>query len=231
MHEEKCLKMVDGTEIFYEIFGSGFPLILLHGNGQSGDIFHAQVPSFQRFFKCFVIDSRNHGRSNNRSRYLDFAMMARDVIAIMDAQKIDRAHILGFSDGANIAMFLATRYPNRVGKLILNAGNLTVDGMTWLSRVTSRLEVILARFFKRNLSIKKLLVHDIGLEKAELTEILSPTLVLVGQFDLIKRQHSQEIATLIPHARFLVEKGVGHLFYKRQPVRYNQVILGFLLGE
>ncbi|MDR0921684.1 MAG: alpha/beta hydrolase [Lactobacillales bacterium] len=228
MVSKKFIETEDGTIIYYEVSGTGDPLILLHGNGQSGRVFDPQVKEFKKYYTCIVIDSRAHGRSGNKKNELAFPQMARDVIEVMNKEKIYSANVLGFSDGANVAMFLATRYPKRVKKLILNAGNLTVNGLSFVARIASYFDFCLAKFFKKNTHIKNLLVRDIGLAKEDLRKITSPTLVLVGQFDVIKRSHSLTIAELIPKAEFKEVAWVGHLFLRVRPKQYNAIVLEFL---
>lgn len=102
--QKKILLTTDKSLIYYEVSGQGFPLFLLHGNGGSGKYFKKQVPEFSRYFKVFTVDSRGHGRSTNNSTTLSFEQMADDLHMIMDQEHITQANIVGFSDGANLAM-------------------------------------------------------------------------------------------------------------------------------
>ena len=110
--------MSDGSEIYYEKYGQGPALFLLHGNGGSGKYFSKQLNSFSKHFNVFVVDSRGHGRSTNTQKETSFQVMAEDLATIMDQEKVQQADLLGFSDGANLAMVFARMYPEKVDHLI-----------------------------------------------------------------------------------------------------------------
>ena len=109
--KEKYAKMPDGSEIYYEKSGQGFPL-LLHGNDGSGR-FSEQVPVLERYYTVYLVDSRGHGRSTNEASMLNFQLMAEDLNTIMLLEKIDQADFLGFSDGANLALVFASSFPKK----------------------------------------------------------------------------------------------------------------------
>jgi len=94
--------------------GSGEPLVLLHGNGEDGSYFAAQVERFQRDYRVIAVDTRGHGGSPRGTAPFTLEQFASDLAAFMDERGIESAHILGFSDGANIALLFALRWPDRV---------------------------------------------------------------------------------------------------------------------
>lgn len=112
------------AKIAYYTWGSGEPLVLLHGNGEDSRYFRGQIPVFARRFRVIAVDSRGHGRSGHGACGLHFAQMADDLKTVFDALGLQRAHILGFSDGGNLAITFALRYPQQVDKLVLNGANL-----------------------------------------------------------------------------------------------------------
>ena len=109
--------------------GEGEPLILLHGNGEESGYFKNQIEEFSRHFKVIAVDTRGHGSSPRGEGPFSLSRFAEDLKSFMDEQNIPKAHILGFSDGGNIAMLFALKYPERVDKLILNGANLFPSGV------------------------------------------------------------------------------------------------------
>lgn len=238
-NEKKIVETNDGSKIYFETYGQGPALFLLHGNGGSGKYFSKQLTRFSQYFTVFVVDSRGHGRSTNTQKETSFRLMADDLLTIMKSQKINKAHLLGFSDGANLAMVFSYYYPEHVDHLILNAGNTVPSGVRLLPHLASYLQyfiVWLGSFVNtgmRNfLPILRLLFRPIGLDENELAKITAPTLVIVGKHDVVKTTHSMFISRALPNANFALIKGQGHMFARRNPQLFNQEVLQFLLeGE
>ena len=125
--------MTSGAEIYYEQYGSGTPLLILHGNSQSLAVFHPFLHAFLPDFQVILMDSRGHGRSrlSVRTALRGFSTedMADDAIALLDHLHLSSAHLLGFSDGANIGLEIACKYPGRLRSLICLSGNASPDGL------------------------------------------------------------------------------------------------------
>ncbi|EOH98506.1 hypothetical protein UAW_01102 [Enterococcus haemoperoxidus ATCC BAA-382] len=233
--QKKLLLTKDKSLIYYEISGKGFPLFLLHGNGGSGKYFEKQVPEFSRYFKVFTVDSRGHARSTNNSNSLTFEQMAEDLYSLMEQEQIKQADIVGFSDGANLAMVFAKKYPNMIHRLVLNAGNTEVQGVSLPIRIFTTIEYTFLKFLslfnkkaKRQLLVVRLMTHDIGVSKSDLQTLSAKTLVIVGKYDIIRRAHSIYLAKEIPHASFILVPKHGHSFAKKDPKTFNKEILTFL---
>lgn len=233
--QKKVLLTVDNSLIYYEVSGSGFPLFLLHGNGGSGKYFEKQVPEFSRYFTVFTVDSRGHARSTNNSRLLTFDQMAEDLYMIMKQEQIAHANIVGFSDGANLAMVFAKKHPEMIHHLVLNAGNTVVKGVNLPIRIVTVMEYVFFKFLalfskkaQKQLLTIRLMLHDIGVSKSDLQKITAKTLVIVGKYDIIKRAHSIYLAKEIPHASFVLVPNQGHSFAKKDPKTFNREILTFL---
>ena len=109
--------------------GKGFPLILLHGNGEDSSYFLHQMEPFAQHFRVIAIDTRGHGKTPRGEMPFTIRQFAKDLLAFMDQHAIEKAYILGFSDGGNIAMVFALAHPERVDKLILNGANLDASGV------------------------------------------------------------------------------------------------------
>ena len=161
--------------------------------------------------------------------------MAEDLYTIMLLEGITKANILGFSDGANLALVFSSCYPEKVHRLILNSGNTLVEGVLFSARIASYLHyawVWLLSIFRptlrRNLLVINLLLQDVGLSTADLEKIKSKTLIIVVKKDVIKLKHSLYLAKTIPNASFVLVKEQGHQLARKDPERFNQEVLEFL---
>ena len=130
-----------------------------------------------------------------------------DVLEVMQAEDLQSINLLGFSDGANIAMLLASKYPTRIHRLILNAGNSTYAGLYSLVRFTVKSLNICAHLLRRPSPALQLLLEDVLQNMDELENITAPTLVINGQFDVVKTAHAHDIAKHIPNSQFLLSLG------------------------
>ena len=130
--------------LHYEEKGAGEPLILLHGNGEDGSYFKGQIERFSEHYRVIAPDTRGHGRSPRGSAPFTIRQFAED---FMDGLGISRAIILGFSDGANIAMRFALDYPERVRALVLNGGNLDPSGIKRRVQIPIELGYRLTKIF------------------------------------------------------------------------------------
>ena len=152
----------------------------------------------------------------------------------MDAQGIGKADILGFSDGGNIAMVFAMRYPERVNRLILDGANLDASGVKRSIQIPIEIGYRLARLFAKrspgalkNAEMLGLMVNDPDVKPEELERIQAPTLVMAGDKDMIKESHTRLIASRIPGARLKIIPG-DHFIANRQPDAFNEAVLSFL---
>ena len=161
--------------------GNGFPLILLHGNGEDVTYFEHQMKPFSQYYRVIAIDTRGHGQTPRGEAPFTIRQFAEDLLAFMNQHAIDKAHILGFSDGGNIAMLFAMTHPERVGKLILNGANLDATGVKRKIQIPIEIGYRIARLFakrsakaKQNAEMLGLMVNDPNVKPAELTQIQSP---------------------------------------------------------
>ena len=224
-----------GISLHYIKKGSGTPLLLLHGNGESGDYFVHQMDEFAQSFTVYAVDTRGHGRSPRGTAPFTISQFADDVLGFMDEHGIENAHILGFSDGGNIALTLALRHPERVGRLVLNGANLDPAGVKSSVQIPIVLGYKLASLFKApkaraNAELLGLMVNEPHIDPKELERLTMPVLVIVGSRDMIKASHSRLIADSLPKGRLAVIEG-DHFIANKQSARFNRVVLGFLKEE
>lgn len=105
-------------------------MLLLHGNGESSDIFAQQFPFFTKHFRVIALDTRGHGKSDLGVERLTFKQIATDILALLDKERIQRIHVLGFSDGGNLGLYLAAHHPDRIASLVAMGANYEADGLT-----------------------------------------------------------------------------------------------------
>lgn len=221
-------------QLHYTEQGSGEPLILLHGNGDSSTYFAGQIPAFARYYRVIAVDTRGHGQSPRGRAPFTIRQFAEDLHDFMDGQGIEKAHILGFSDGGNIALVFALRYPERVGKLILNGANLDGKGVRPQFQIPITLGYHAAALLgKRSPAARQkaellgLMVNDPALTPEDLRQLTVPTLVVCGTEDMIKDRHSRLICVSLPNARWARLPG-SHFVAAEHPEAFNQTVLNFL---
>ena len=216
--------------------GQGKPLILLHGNGEDNSYFVYQVAYFSRFYRVMAIDTRGHGQSPRGTAPFSIQQFAEDLRGFLDQHEIPKAHILGFSDGGNIALTFALRYPERVDRLILNGANLFPAGV----KPTVQLPIVLgyhtASLFakrspkaKENAALLGLMVKKPNIRPEELNGLTVPTLVIAGTKDMIRESHTRLIARSLPNARLVLLPG-DHFIANKEPAVFNRAVRDFL-GE
>ena len=221
-------------EHFYIEKGTGEPLILLHGNGADSGYFRGQIDAFAGRYHVYAVDTRGHGRTPRGGMPFTIRQFAEDLLGFMDEHQIEKAHLLGFSDGANIAMVFAVRHPGRVDRLILNGANLNSSGVKRRIQIPIELGYRIAKCFsgksdeaRRNAEMLGLMVNEPIVAPAELAGIRAKTLVIAGTRDMIKEAHTRLIAESIPDARLVFVKG-DHFIANRNPAEFNRAVLDFL---
>ena len=217
-------------------WGEGAPLVLLHGNGEDSLYFEKQFDLFSRYFRVIAVDSRGHGGSTHGEEGLSIGLMAEDVLAVLDALGIERAHLLGFSDGGNIALSFALRWPERVDKLILNGANIRMcAGVVPWATVPVHLGwgmlSMLSRFDLRAAQKRDalaLMVDDYGVSFDDLGWIEAETLVITGEHDLIRAEETDRIAAALPRVQRVTIAGADHFCAAKAPHRFNLAVMKFL---
>lgn len=214
--------------------GEGTPFFLLHGNDDSCAYFAAQIEAFSRRYHVYALDTRGHGQSPRGRAPFTLSQFADDLAAFLDEHGIDRAHILGFSDGGNIALTFALRYPDRVEKLILNGANLYPRGVKFSVQIPIELGYVCARLCglgsakaKAKADMLGLMVKEPHIRPDRLASLAVPTLVIAGTHDMIRDSHTRLIARSIPGARLELLPGT-HFIARDDPAAFNARVLDFL---
>ncbi|MCI9440314.1 MAG: alpha/beta hydrolase [Ruminococcus sp.] len=220
--------------LYYQEKGNKEPFILLHGNGENSSYFKNQIDYFSDRYRVIALDTRGHGKSPRGNEPFTIEQFSRDLYDFMEGLGISDAVILGFSDGANIAMKFAIKYPNKVRVLILNGGNLNPKGIKRTIQIPIEIGYKIAKRFaskspdaKKNAEMLGLMVNDPNIELRELSKITAPTLVICGSSDMIKESHTKEIAEKIPNAKLSIMKG-DHFIANKRYVTFNKEVEDFL---
>ncbi|GAA3940860.1 hypothetical protein GCM10022406_26030 [Hymenobacter algoricola] len=228
---------VRGARLYYEEYGQGAPLLLLHGNGQSVAAFERQLAPLARHFRVIAVDTRAQGKSRDfTTGPLSYDLFAADAWQLLQALHLERASVLGWSDGANTALQLALAHPAAVDRLVLMAPNLFPTEQALAPGVLAGLrEQLLSLPARPDTSARQqarlvqLLLEEPRLSFTELAAITAPTLVLAGQYDLIRETHTRAIARHIRGARLAIFPGASHNAPQEIPALFNQTVLDFLL--
>lgn len=233
----------DGARIWYAAYGSGSPVILLHGGlGHSGN-WGYQIPVLvESGYHAILIDSRGHGRSTRDERPYSYDLMAADVLAVMDSLSIEKASFVGWSDGACTALVLASNAPERAAGVFFFAGNMDPNGTKDFVFTP-----IIQRCFNRHVNDYTRLsttpdkfdefVEAVGLMQRtqphysaqDLAQIRVPVSIVHSEHDeFIKREHAEYLARSIPDAGFTYLPGVSHFAPLQRPEQFNNAMLAFL---
>ena len=233
----------EGARIWYAAFGSGPPVILLHGGlGNAGNWGH-QVPALVAAgYRAIVLDSRGQGHSTRDDRPYSYELMAADTRAVMDHLGIARAAFIGWSDGADTALVLARETPERSAGVYFFACNADAGG-TLPFVFTDRIGRIYSQHVKDYAAMSPTpdafepMRDDLGIMQkaqpsytaADLASIAVPVWAVLGEGEeFIRREHLQYIADTIPGARFLLLPGVSHFAPLQRPGAFNATLLDFL---
>ena len=220
--------------LYYQEKGNKEPFILLHGNGEDGSYFKNQIDYFSDRYRVIALDTRGHGNSPRGTAPFTIEQFSCDLYEFMEEHEILHAIILGFSDGANIAMKFAMKHPNKVKALILNGGNLNPKGVKRTTQIPIEIGYRIASRFaskspdaKRNAEMLGLMVNDPNIAPSELLKLTVPTLVICGKSDMIKESHTKEIAENIPNAKLSIIEG-NHFIANKRYVAFNKEVEDFL---
>jgi pimeloyl-ACP methyl ester carboxylesterase len=219
------LQNVNGITLYYEKTGEGQPIILLHGNGEDHQIFDVLTDQLKENFSVYAIDSRGHGKST-RVRELDYRSMAEDIAEFIKILGLVKPILYGFSDGGIIGLIIAYTYPELLSKLIISGANLTPEGVK--KRYLNLFRFLY--YITRNPNFR-LMVTQPHISVEELHKIVVPTLVLAGSKDLIKEEHTIQIAEAIPNCTLQILTGEDHLSYVVNSNKLYPIMKPFLSEE
>jgi len=233
----------DGARIWYATYGSGSPVILLHGGlGHSGN-WGYQVPALVRSgYRAVLIDSRGHGRSTRDTQPFSYELMASDVLAVIDALRLEKPCLVGWSDGACTALILAATAPSHIAGVFFFACNMDPSGVKpiepspTLNRCFARhakdyalLSATPERFKDFVEAVSLMQRTQPNYSAQDLAKISVPVMIVQSEHEeFIKREHAEYLAQSIPGAEFIVLNGVSHFAPLQRPEQFNTAILAFV---
>ncbi|MCL2082715.1 MAG: alpha/beta hydrolase [Oscillospiraceae bacterium] len=209
-------------ELYYEKSGQGDPFFLLHGNGEDHTIFNVLTKQLSKNYTVYAIDSRDHGKSS-RVKTLNYQSMMEDIAALIQGLNLQKPMLYGFSDGGIIGLLLAIKYPNMLSKLIISGVNTHPSGIKPI--VTLGMKV--TYFFTRSRKHKLMLTQP-NIMDSELKTITTPTLVLAGSNDIVKDEHTKNIATNIQGSTLKILEDENHASYVTGSEKLYDAISPFL---
>jgi len=234
---------VNGIQMYYAVYGSGPPVLLIHGGLGHADIWANQVDDLSKDHKVIVADSRGHGRSTRTNEPYGYDLMASDYLALLDHLKVDKVALVGWSDGGIIGLDIAMKRPERLTKLFAHAANATVEGLT----PTVGTDPVFSRYIERMGGEYRRLsktpdqydafVEQIGRmwesqpawTTGQLAAIRVPTAIVLGDHDeAITRAHTEYLAKTIPAARLIILPQVSHFAMLQDPAGYTGAVRGFI---
>ena len=211
-------------------------MILLHGNGGNASSFFYVVDHFMKKRRVITLDTRGHGRTPKGEAPFTLKQFAEDLKCFMDEKGIDKADLIGYSDGGNIAMLFAIKYPERVNSMVLNGANMFPEGLCerdkkWIDGTFKKAKKALRRNpqngkARETYDLMALMVKEPHITPEQLSVLDIPTLVLVGSRDAIKPEHTKLIADSIKGARLCVVEG-GHNIVKSNSEGYINALEEF----
>ena len=212
----------DDCRLYYEVTGQGEALVFLHGNGGSSKEFENNIKDFSSDYCCIAIDMRLQGRSGKKTKQeLTYELFADDVIKVLDNLNIDKFFVIGFSDGAITAITLAQKYPQRVKKMVLIGANYNVSGLNnfelFVMKTIRTIFGVLSfiTYFKRQYRLFSLMTKYPNFTTQDLKNINISALVMAGQHDMIKDEHTKALAQALG-ARLEIVKNAGHFWHTKK---------------
>ncbi|MEV0293676.1 alpha/beta hydrolase [Nocardia sp. NPDC050710] len=231
---------------WYDETGAGEPVLLLHGGFVDSRSFDAAVPGFAEHFHVYRMDRRGHGRTPDVAGPLSYDLMARDTIAFLDKVVGGAAHLVGYSDGAIVALMVAIRRPDLVRKLVSISGNFHRDGLLPgvldgfghaepMARLAARYAEVspdgAAHFPVVAEKVLRMAQSEPNLGTDDLARITSRTLILVADDDAMSLEHTLALYRAIPTSELAIIPGTSHLLVVEKPAEVYRQVGDFLTSE
>lgn len=225
---------VGGVKLYYEIYGKGEPVLMLNGNNSSMSRFSKQLEILSKNYMVIGLDSRGQGKSTGDDTKITYELMAEDVNTFLEKLELKNVNVLGWSDGGNIALILAMQHPDKVKKMAI-MGTVLFNDDSSVTAETNKLirnqikEMEEKGVAKNNMDyrLKVLLLTEPHINPNSLKNIKAPTLVMAGQHDVIKENHTKLIAEKIPKSKLVIFKGAGHEAPEEISELFNETVLNF----
>jgi pimeloyl-ACP methyl ester carboxylesterase len=234
---------VNGIKLYYAVYGSGDPILLIHGGLGWGDVWANEVIDLAKDHKVIIADSRGHGRSTRNAEPYGYDLMTSDYVGLLDYLKLDKVAIVGWSDGGIIGIDFALKYPTRVSKVFAQAANVTTDGVLpsvatdpvfnsyieWAGSVYKSISPTPDQYDAFVAQISNMWATQPNWSDAELGKITTPIAVVLGDHDeAVSLPHTEHMAKVIPGAELIILKDVSHFALLQDPAGYVAAVRTFL---
>jgi pimeloyl-ACP methyl ester carboxylesterase len=224
----------DGVKLYYEVYGSGEPVLLIHGNGLSIASLRAQIEYFRQHYQVIAMDSRDHGHSADAAGQPSYEQMADDLSALLEHLKVGPAYVIGWSDGGIEALLLGIRHPEQVKKIAAMGANIEPSGadisaIEWARKERNSMSPAERQSpdGQRELRHIHLLLEEPHIPPSALETITAPTLVLAGDHDMIRDEHTVEIFHHLPNSELCIFPGSTHAIPYDNPELFNGTVEHF----
>jgi pimeloyl-ACP methyl ester carboxylesterase len=231
--------VLNDVRIYYEIYGNGDPLVLLHGNGGNISFMKPQIDYFRKNYKVIAMDCRGRGKSELGKDSLTYMQMTKDVVSLLTFLKVDSAYIIGRSDGAIIGLLMGIYYPKKVRKIAAFAANLQPDAIALYPEFIE--DVHEARVYAEEMSkrgdktnnwslikeLNSLMEFQPQISPDDLRKIECPVLVMSGDRDIIREEHTLSIYRNIRKSNLCIFPGETHWVTKSNPDLFNLTVAKF----
>ncbi len=239
-HKEKAKKSIYGknksgkylditdAKIYFEEYGEGEPLIFLHGNNGSIEDFYQQIPFFAKHYRVIVLDTRGQGRSTDLTKTpYTYEVFSNDLFQIIQKLNLKKVNLVGWSDGGNTALIFNAQHPELINKIITIGAVLNPNGVK--DELIENFKNLANKPSETtNLRLIELMLNEPNITKSELNKIQNPVLVIAGEKDEVKEEHTKEIQQNIKNAELLIIPNSTHYVPFEQPKVLNEAILKFL---
>ena len=233
LHENGKYVDVNGVNLYYEVYGEGEPLLMIHGNGGSFSCFENQVEEFSKHFKVILVDCRGRGNSSyQKGVELTFDLQVEDINLFLEKLNIKKTNIVGWSDGGIIGLLLALKHPEMVNKLVTSGANIFPEGVIHLDDMKKTVLDLESKNSNHENDLAIDLINlDIkypNLSFTNLNVIQSKSLIIAGDHDEIKNDHTLKIFESIPNAQLAILPNSSHSALIENASLFNQIVLKFL---
>jgi pimeloyl-ACP methyl ester carboxylesterase len=234
--EHGSFVVIDEAQIYYEVYGQGAPLVLIHGNGGNIAYMKPQIDYFARRYKVIVMDCRGRGKSDLGKDTLTYMQMTKDIVAILNVLHLDSVYVVGRSDGGIISLLMAMYYPEKVRRVAAFAANLTPDTTALYPSFYHQViqdrkhadEMLAKKDSTQNWRViqqrNRLMEFQPNITAKDLQQIKCPVLVLSTDRDIIPEEHTLLIYRSIPRANLCIFTGESHYVTKDNPDLFNATV-------
>lgn len=231
---------INGAKIYYEEYGKGEPLLLIHGNGGSIESMGNQIDYFKSKYRVIVADNRGQGKSELKTDSLTYVLITNDIEELVNRLKLDSISIIGWSDGGIVGLQMGISGKSKIKKIVAMGANLRPDATAVNSWATNDVQnmrkmivsKIKAKDTSENWNLQKqlagLLVDQPNIATKDLSKIKAKVLIIAGDKDIIKNEHSVEIFENIPKAQLCIMPGETHFAPASSPEVFNALANKFL---